>query len=62
MMSDSKVTIICKQCGSDNVMLDAYAMWSVEEQKWTLAATYDVSHCVDCEGETRLIEKEISNA
>lgn len=55
------ITIVCKQCGSDNVMRDAYAMWSVEEQKWTLAATYDVTHCVDCEVEAPLIEKELTN-
>ena len=55
------ITIVCKQCGSDNVMRDAYAMWSVEEQKWTLAATYDVTDCVDCEVEAPLIEKELTN-
>jgi hypothetical protein len=57
-----KITIVCKHCESDNVMRDAYAMWSVEEQRWTLAATYDVTWCVDCDGESTLIEKEIPNA
>ena len=58
----SKITIVCSHCESDAVVIDAYAMWSVEEQDWTLASTYDAAWCTVCDGETTLIEKELSDA
>jgi hypothetical protein len=66
MMSNDRIMIVCKHCDSDAVVIDAYAMWSVEEQNWTLASTYDAAWCTPvcrvCDGETTLIEKELTNA
>ena len=49
--------MVCEQCGSEDVGIDAYAEWSVEEQEWVLASTYDAAHCTMCDGETTLVEK-----
>jgi hypothetical protein len=44
---------------------DAYAEWDVDTQSWELASIYrgnvfgDEIWCVDCDGETNIIEQEI---
>ena len=50
------ITIICKQCGSDNVMRDAWAMWGINSQQWVLGLTFDAAFCEDCDGDTTLVE------
>lgn len=46
-----KYTKNCPYCGSDDILVDAYAAWDIETQKWTLHATYDDACCNWC-GET----------
>ena len=41
-------------CGSDNVRADAYAVWSVPEQKWELLQIFDATICDDCGNEGKL--------
>lgn len=48
-MPSTKQKPICVECGSENVNLDATAMWDVEKQDWVLAYTYDDAFCCDCE-------------
>lgn len=55
------ITIVCKRCGSDYVMRDAYAVWSVEDQEWVIEAVYDHAYCNNCDSESTLIEKELTN-
>ena len=31
----------------------------VDTQSWELASTYDATWCVDCDGDTNIIEQEI---
>lgn len=42
---------VCGRCGSDALVRDACAVWSVPEQRWELAGTYDSTTCQDCEAE-----------
>lgn len=59
----SKVRQVCSTCGSEDVVCDAYASWDFEKQKWVLHQTYDKgAHCENCEGECRIVEKEVSDA
>lgn len=51
-------TYICKDCGTDNVVRDAWAAWSPHENKWVLETTFDHAHCFNCEGQTSLEEIE----
>lgn len=53
-----KVTYVCERCGSDNVVRDANAVWSVEDQRWELGGCMDAAYCEACDRETRLNEKE----
>lgn len=54
------VKMVCSECGGDNVKADAYATWDVANQRWECAETFDKgAYCDDCDGETRLEEREI---
>ena len=55
--------MICSYCGSENVMADAYAAWNIERQEWELVNTFDKGAvCDDCDGETRIKERELDDA
>lgn len=46
---------VCRKCGSDDVLADAYAAWNVERQEWQLQTTFDKgSVCNACSGECRI--------
>jgi len=57
-----KVENVCNRCGSNNVSRDAWADWDVKSQQWVLRTAFDYAHCHDCDGETRLIEREFDKA
>ena len=61
MMSDNMITIVCNRCGSKDVESDAWVVWSVEDQEWVLGGMLGHAYCNNCEDDTSLIEKEISN-
>lgn len=48
---------ICYECGSSDVLADAYAVWNLELQMWEIASVYDKeSFCNACDGETRIVD------
>ena len=53
-----KVRKVCSYCKSTEVLKDAFAEWSVEEQTWVLHACYDESYCNTCEGSCSLEDEE----
>ena len=55
--SPPMITWVCKKCRSDDVVRDAFAKWSVAEQKWLLDDTYDMDYCRYCGGETELVQE-----
>lgn len=52
------LTKVCKQCGSEDVKHDAWAVWDTENQCWELDAWFDKAYCSDCDGECTIIDKE----
>jgi hypothetical protein len=51
----TKTKPVWRDCGSDDVRADAYAIWNVEAQEWELSATFDKgSVCEACGGECSL--------
>lgn len=50
---------ICLKCGSNNIVADAFAEWSVDEQDWVLRSTYDYHICDDCGEENSWEMREI---
>jgi hypothetical protein len=53
---------VCSICGSENVRLDAWAVWDIQTQSWELSTVFDAGFCDDCDGGARLDEIEIDNA
>lgn len=60
MPPSSPRTYVCSTCGSNRVLLDAWAAWSDETQTWDLASTTQSAFCEDCYGETRILEKPLA--
>lgn len=57
-MSEKKVNYVCKTCGSDLVLRDAYAEWDQDKQDWVIHAVYDAAVCEgECNGEGCQIEE-----
>lgn len=50
----------CNICGSANILRDAWAEWDIERQRWRLAEVAPAAYCRDCDGATKLAEREIS--
>ena len=48
----------CGNCGSDQVVRDAWAEWSVDNQQWELGEVFDHTFCLACETECTLVAKE----
>lgn len=56
----AKLKMVCRRCGSDDVLADAYAAWNVETQKWEVESTFDKGgHCNACDGEARIVSVEL---
>lgn len=58
----SAVKKVCGTCGGENVRLDAWASWSVEDQQYELHETYDNAFCVDCDGECTIKDVDVAEA
>jgi hypothetical protein len=51
---------VCRTCGGSNVKVDAWATWNAETQRFELASMFDAAFCDDCDGECKLVTKEIA--
>jgi hypothetical protein len=51
-----KVVIVCSTCGTQNVLVDAWAEWNPSEQKWELAKVCQTVYCQECDGESSIVE------
>jgi hypothetical protein len=54
------VDYVCSLFGGNNVTGDAWAEWDGEAQHWVLGAAFDYAFCHDCEGETNLVEVDLT--
>ena len=52
------VNFTCSKCGSDDVVSDAWAEWSVEEQQWQLGQVFDQTFCLACESDCSLLAED----
>ena len=59
MSQVERITIVCCDCGSDDVLRDAWAAWDVERQEWTLSQVFDDGFCNRCEREVSLCERAL---
>jgi hypothetical protein len=54
MNHTEKENPVCKYCKGSEVLMDAYAAWNKDEQRWELSSLFDAVICETCGGETRL--------
>ncbi|SCA58128.1 hypothetical protein MTBPR1_80182 [Candidatus Terasakiella magnetica] len=45
----NKIKIVCTSCGNNEILVDAYATWSIELQKYELSSTFEKAHCEKCD-------------
>ena len=58
---EALVTKVCADCGSADVLADAFAEWDFANQCWTVQSVMDKGHyCLACDGECRIEEHELS--
>jgi hypothetical protein len=43
---------VCAHCGSESIVVDAYAEWDNDAQDWVLQNVFSEYFCGDCESET----------
>jgi hypothetical protein len=55
----AKVKMVCSNCGSDEVVKDAWAEWDTEKQEWILQNVFDDTFCNSCEESHSLNEEPI---
>ena len=57
-----KIKKVCETCGSQAVLIEAYAQWDFDAQSWEpweLLSRYEHSWCYDCEADTNIIDREV---
>jgi hypothetical protein len=56
----AKIKMVCSQCGSEEVLADAYAQWNVGSQRWDIVETFEKgAYCSKCDGATRIEEQPL---
>ena len=58
--ADPKMMMVCTECGSRDVMHDAWAVWDEEAQDWVLRETLDAATCEECDGPTYIVAVDYS--
>lgn len=62
VLKQPKHKVVCTSCGSDDVVVDAWAEWNVPKQQWQLAETFEsTAYCRNCDGECSIREVRESN-
>lgn len=49
-----RVKYVCRTCGSDDVLRDAYAKWDIPAQEWVVHSLYDNNVCEVCGSESKI--------
>ena len=60
MVFEMKVRMVCDNCGSEDVLRDAFAKWDYDSQEWIFNSTLDTTSCNTCGEEDCVEEKAVS--
>ncbi|MGA3206089.1 MAG: hypothetical protein ABSF12_26645 [Bryobacteraceae bacterium] len=55
-----KIVFVCNTCGSEEVLVDAWAEWNKDNQRWELFNTFDAAFCAECDGECSVSSRTAS--
>jgi hypothetical protein len=55
-MTNKREIPVCTHCGSTEVLVDAFAEWDVQAQKWELSQAFEEgqAYCSACDGEASI--------
>lgn len=48
-----KIIKVCCDCGSSDVLQDAWAEWDFKTQEWVLRHVFNEAYCEVCDGPTK---------
>ena len=54
------IKIVCEECGSDQIVVDANAEWDISLQEWVTTGVLDEAHCFKCDDSCSTIEVEFN--
>ncbi len=61
-MAERRIKMVCTECGSDEVLADAYVQWGVEKQEWIVQNVFEKGdYCDSCDGEARYEAIELAD-
>lgn len=59
-LPSSRIKYVCSCCGSESVLIDAWAEWDTAKQAWHLADVFEsTARCSNCDGECKVEAKPI---
>lgn len=58
MNNRTKISKHCTECGSTNILADAFARWNESGQYWEIDNVFDDFYCEDCDGEAGVEDRE----
>lgn len=53
----SLIRMICENCGSEDVLADAWTVWNAAVQRWEIGEVFEYGHCNRCNGEARIVQR-----
>lgn len=53
---DLRLIMVCVECGSNQVIRDAWAVWDRERQQWKLGGLHESEFCSCCDQPTETEE------
>jgi len=51
---------VCKYCGSDDIVVDAFARWNPDKDMFVLDEVFEYTYCNQCDGETQIEDIELN--
>ena len=57
-LKERKIKKVCSICGSEDIRMDAWAMWNYDKQKWEIEDVFDSCWCESCGGGCNVEDKE----
>ena len=53
------LSLHCEECGSEDVMQDAWAAWNAELQMHEVVSVQDHGYCNTCDSEAKIVQRKI---
>lgn len=60
-MRTNKDIFVCSECGSEDIVKDAWVRWNVETQEWEIEETFSETYCHECEGDCYPVRKGLND-